>query len=115
MELFVNPKISLQKPERQIAEKEQGLDQGEEGEEAKAGQVRISGTFHEFCSDAYNFGGKSLDGWQREKRASLLRMIHNKFQHFLRALDVKDHKWNLFQISDEMLFFFIQYKVVVFL
>lgn len=48
---FVKPKISLQKLEREVPEKEQGLDQGEEGEEAKAGQVRISGTFHAFCSD----------------------------------------------------------------
>lgn len=45
---FVEPKISLQKLERQVPEKEQGLDQGEEGEEAKAGKVRISGIFHAF-------------------------------------------------------------------
>lgn len=45
---FVEPKISLQKLERQVPEKEQGLDQGEEREEAKAGKVRICGIFHAF-------------------------------------------------------------------
>lgn len=66
---FVKPKISLQKLEGQISKKEQGLGQGEEGEEAKAGQVRISGTFCVFHSGGHKVKRKGCcsmcEGWFR--------------------------------------------------